>query len=232
MNSSTRALNSQYVYAAALKQSLQTARQWLDLGCGHQFLPEWMPPHEQNIHPGTCRAVGIDMDAAAIRQHPGLRLRLIGTIDALPFASSTFDLVTANMVVEHLEHPEEVFREVARVLQPGGTLIVHTPNSAGYTTTLTRLLPAGWRPRLANILQGRLAEDVYPTFYRANTISDLRDLARQSGLTVNTLQTIESSPQLYRVPVVGAIEQRVLIAMRSERFASWRPCILGRFAKP
>ena len=48
--------------------------------------------------------------------------------DALPFASGSFDCVLLSEVVEHLQAPERTMREAARVLRPGGRLLVTTPN--------------------------------------------------------------------------------------------------------
>jgi SAM-dependent methyltransferase len=39
----------------------------------------------------------------------------------LPFEDSSFDLVYCKQVLEHVEHPHELLREVARVLRPGGS---------------------------------------------------------------------------------------------------------------
>jgi SAM-dependent methyltransferase len=39
----------------------------------------------------------------------------------LPFEDSRFDLVYCKQVLEHVEHPHELLREVARVLRPGGS---------------------------------------------------------------------------------------------------------------
>jgi SAM-dependent methyltransferase len=46
----------------------------------------------------------------------------------LPFASGSFDAVVSTEVLEHLENPHHVAREFARILRPGGTLVVTTPN--------------------------------------------------------------------------------------------------------
>jgi ubiquinone/menaquinone biosynthesis C-methylase UbiE len=48
--------------------------------------------------------------------------------DALPYASSTFDLVTCTEVIEHLENYRKLIREVFRVTKPGGTAIFTSPN--------------------------------------------------------------------------------------------------------
>ena len=48
-------------------------------------------------------------------------------IDQLPFPEGKFDLVTCTEVFEHLENYRHALREAARVLKPGGLLVVSTP---------------------------------------------------------------------------------------------------------
>src|SRR5436190_1689026 len=79
--------------------------------------------------------------------------------EALPFTDGVFDLVTANMVLEHVAEPERLFREVERVLVPGGRFLIHTPNLHGYTTAVTRLLPDALLAPLAFLLHRRQSED-------------------------------------------------------------------------
>jgi ubiquinone/menaquinone biosynthesis C-methylase UbiE len=45
----------------------------------------------------------------------------VGDAMHLPFCDDSFDLVTANMVLEHLEKPDRVFREIARSFRQVGT---------------------------------------------------------------------------------------------------------------
>jgi SAM-dependent methyltransferase len=231
-SSTVRPINSQFAYFDALKEVTGAACTWLDLGCGHQFVPTWVDATGRTLPPRGCRTVGIDMDRDAIRVHPSLRHRVIGTIERLPVREASADLVTANMVLEHVEDPGRLFEEVARVLKPGGTFLLHTPNRVGYTTRLTKLIPSGLRPAVARLLQGRKEEDVYRTWYRANTIPELNSLAGQAGFHVVDLRTVESSAQLYRVPVVGRLEEQWLKLIRRDALSAWRPCILARLGKP
>jgi 2-polyprenyl-3-methyl-5-hydroxy-6-metoxy-1,4-benzoquinol methylase len=48
--------------------------------------------------------------------------------EKLPFPDQSFDIVTITEVVEHLEHFRETLAETFRVLKPGGTCVVTTPN--------------------------------------------------------------------------------------------------------
>ena len=48
--------------------------------------------------------------------------------EPLPYPEASFDLVTCTEVIEHLEHYRAALREMARVLRPGGVLVITTPN--------------------------------------------------------------------------------------------------------
>jgi SAM-dependent methyltransferase len=223
--------NSQHEYADTLKTALPRARRWLDLGCGHEFLPPWMDVEERTLSLGGCRTVGVDADADALSRHRGLTDRIIGNIEALPFADGVFDLVTANMVIEHVQNPEPLFAEVHRILSPEGRLIVHTPNGRGYTTALARIIPEGQRAAMAKLLLGRDHRDVYPTYYRANTVEQLEALAGRASLAVDDIRLVQSSPQTIAIPPLLLLELGLARLLRHEKCASLRPCLVGVFHK-
>jgi SAM-dependent methyltransferase len=50
-------------------------------------------------------------------------------LQALPFASATYDLVVCNHVLEHLPDDESALREIARVLAPGGLAVLTVPGN-------------------------------------------------------------------------------------------------------
>lgn len=58
-------------------------------------------------------------------QHGGIAVQ--ATIEALPFPDAVFDLVMAMDIIEHVDDDEPVFRELARVIRPGGTLVLSSP---------------------------------------------------------------------------------------------------------
>jgi 2-polyprenyl-3-methyl-5-hydroxy-6-metoxy-1,4-benzoquinol methylase len=64
----------------------------------------------------------------------------------LPGRDDSFDVVVAPEVIEHLENPRFMIREIFRVLRPGGTAIVTTPNNES------------WRSLIALLVRGHFTE--------------------------------------------------------------------------
>jgi len=65
---------------------------------------------------------------AAVHRHAGVPFRrVVAELQALPFLSAAFDAVLSLETVEHLELPAAAGREAARVLRPGGSILLITP---------------------------------------------------------------------------------------------------------
>lgn len=177
---------SQLAYAPLLDKLVPNGGVWLDAGCGHQVFKLNSASEESEIIRRIRLAVGCDLTLQALRNHRTLRLRVCGDLDCLPFADAVFDTVSLNYVAEHLREPERTFKELARLLRPEGTLVLVTPNANGYFVRLTRVgrrfLPESLVRKFILIREFRTAEDIFPTFYRANTKGDLARLAEEAGL--------------------------------------------------
>jgi SAM-dependent methyltransferase len=219
-------VNSQYAYGRALMTEIRHASRWLDLGCGHDFLPPFVSQNGIRTALANRVAVGIDADGQALARHRGLTYRVCGDVQRLPFRSGRFDLATANMVVEHVEQPVLLFNEIARVLRPGGRFLLHTPNAEGYTTRLTRLIPDRLLTPLAGVLLGRAAADVYPAHYRANTGTALAALLNGACWRLERVEYVESSAQLAHVPPAAALELAAIRMLRSPRWQHLRACLI------
>lgn len=98
----------------------------LDVGCATgDFLGEMAQT------PGWT-VVGAEPSLAAARvaaQNTGAPI-LRGLLNSAPFADASFDAVTMWDVLEHVYRPREVIAEAARILRPGGVLVVNHPNTA------------------------------------------------------------------------------------------------------
>lgn len=79
-----------------------------------------------------CEAVGSEADenARASAEHYGYDIR-IGEFNPDDYELETFDIITLDQVVEHLDHPLETLEGLERILAPGGAVILSTPNPEG-----------------------------------------------------------------------------------------------------
>ena len=223
---------SQTLYEAELASYSRVGKDWLDLGCGHQLLPPWRHEQEKHLASQARILIGLDYDFDALRKHRTIVDRVRGDVSRLPFKDDTFDLISSNMVFEHLKRPEAELSEIFRTLRPGGILIFHTPNKYGYGVLGGRLIPRSIKVWLAWLLQGRREEDVYPTFYRVNSASVIRQLAAGVGFQVEKIRLIVSTPNFAMVPPLMIPELLLLRLLMTRSMRSLRTNIIGVLKKP
>lgn len=224
--------SSQHHYRDALFAVLpESAFHWLDLGCGHQVFADWMTADQNRLVERAEVAVGIDLDLPALKAHPGLRYRIYGDLTHIPLRDQTFDVITANMVVEHLDRPDLVFREVQRLLRPGGVFVFHTTNARNPFLAAAARIPQGLKNRMVYMFEHRKAEDVFPTHYRANQPGDIRALAASTGFECRALELVSSSAFTQMLGPLVVFELLYIRLLRRKRFEHLRPniiCILKK----
>ncbi len=86
----------------------------LDVGCGNR-------PYEKTFFAGAKKYVG--MDYLTDRSKPDV----VGSATDIPFPPASFDTVVSTEVLEHVADPAKAMSEMARVLKPGGYLVLATP---------------------------------------------------------------------------------------------------------
>jgi 2-polyprenyl-3-methyl-5-hydroxy-6-metoxy-1,4-benzoquinol methylase len=75
----------------------------------------------------THDVVAVDIDEAYFKLS-GVPFKKADLNQPLPFEDASFDYVVCVEGIEHLENPFMCAREFGRVLKPGGSLIISTPN--------------------------------------------------------------------------------------------------------
>jgi 2-polyprenyl-3-methyl-5-hydroxy-6-metoxy-1,4-benzoquinol methylase len=115
---------ARYRYAEARLRDLPTGARVLDIASGSGYGQAMLAA------PGRI-VLGADLDFSALHDSLGIASRLVqadGT--RLPIPDNSLDAVTSFETLEHVPDPEGLVRDFARVLKPGGRLILSTPNSA------------------------------------------------------------------------------------------------------
>jgi 2-polyprenyl-3-methyl-5-hydroxy-6-metoxy-1,4-benzoquinol methylase len=178
----------------------------LDLGCGDGAYAAVLRPRSREL-------VGCDGAAAALERagSRGLYDRLLAVDletarrEELVADGGGYDLVFCTEVVEHLADPARLFRLAADLLAPGGRLVLTTTGFHFYLFYyLAFVRPARWG-HLADWLAGWVAERRADRFVErlwqvtgghrsAFSRRRLARLARQAGLTVETLRHANVQP--------------------------------------
>ncbi len=112
----------------------QISGRYLDIGAGHGTLIRRIT--EQ--FPVVATACDYRNDLMRL---PGVVVDVVDLNSAaLPYSDATFNLITCTEVIEHIENYRRTFREIFRVLTPGGLFIVTTPNILNLRSRLRYLL--------------------------------------------------------------------------------------------
>lgn len=225
--------NSHFSYREMVESLVDGNTSWLDLGCGHQFFPDWMSDltAAQTELVKRCSYV-VGVDPYDPRPHTAGIPKIAANAEQLPFEGDSFSLVTANMVVEHVEQPERLLREVSRVLKPGGLFLFHTPNANYFEVAIARWIPAGVMKRIASLLDGRAGDDIFETHYRMNTADDIRSVAQRAGLNVQFVRHVECTAQGVMLGPLVAIELLVIRILRMKRLEKYRSDLVVVLQKP
>lgn len=113
--------NPDYIHLYFLMQDIKealdkyAAKNLLDLGCGNKPYKEWYGPL-------TTSSIGCD----AVQSSENV-VDTICLASELPYQNESFETVFTTQVLEHVFEQQQMINEAARVLKPGGYLILSVP---------------------------------------------------------------------------------------------------------
>jgi SAM-dependent methyltransferase len=188
-NSSRRLSN----LLAVLGRPSSTVR-LLDVGCSSgAFL-------QSALHLGfTAEGVEPSADAAQTARAAGLKV-FTGYLEQAQFPDASFDAITLIEIVEHLRDAQSLLQECARILKPGGVVLVTTPNAHSWTA---RAMGARWAGFSLNDMGGHIS------FFNPHSIGLL---ATRCGLQTHHIETRnvrffergQCAPSLHAVAKIAA----------------------------
>jgi len=158
-----------------------TGLRWLDVGCGNGAFTEramrFAPVEMQGIDPSEGQL-------AYARTRPATKRAVFrqGDAQALPYADSSFDIVTMALAISFVPDPAKGIAEMARVAKPGGVVATYMWDQPGGG------LPMEVLRRALATLGVSAAGAPHP---EASTAAEMRRLWRAAGLQAVETRTIE-----------------------------------------
>ncbi len=147
----------------------------LDIGCGSSRILSSLP-----------RAVGMDIDIKKVRymrkyDNPVL----CGSTFQLPFKNESFDGVISSEIIEHVKKDEALWKEMRRVLKPGGTLVLGTPD---YGSKLWIIIEALYK----KLAPGGYGDEHISHYSR----DELIQTAKRHGFAFQTMECVFASEMI------------------------------------
>ena len=149
-----------------------------------------LSPHMLHLASGRRKRGSMALDLAG------------GDVRRLPFADGSFDLVFSNSTLDHLDSLDEIalsIEELARILRPGGRLLLTLDNAQNPIIALRALLP-----RKVQKIGDVVPYPVGPTCGRRRLVK----MVEGAGLKVRATGTLVHSPRLLMVPLSAWIDRR------------------------
>jgi SAM-dependent methyltransferase len=177
------------IFERTVRGLLRPEYSLLDVGCGSTA------PVLRNFRDTCARLVGVDLVDLDV-EIPGIEFYRSDSAH-IPVPSASIDIAMARSVMEHIANPAAVYRELGRVLRPGGRLVFLTPNLWDYASLAACVIPNRWHATLVGKMEGRDEEDVFPTHFKTNTLGAVKRWSYEAGFEIESFQYLGQYPAYF-----------------------------------
>jgi len=141
----------------------------------------------------------------------------------IPYGDNEFDYVCFLEAIEHTENPYNAVRELARVLKPGGTLIMSTPNYLNIERRLKFLVTGFFtKPVPQDMFRERFHGQTYAMHLSPIGYTLIRFMLEHAGFHITEMTDDKKKPkQLLLKPLVWLIRLYTLSWSKKKREQYW-----------
>jgi SAM-dependent methyltransferase len=167
-----RGYSIEEIYRNTVRESLEPGSLVLDLGAGARCV----------YATRNLRVIGADILFSDLANNQDIQASVVSNLNAdFPFRPESVDAVTACYFVEHVPDTENLIRNVARVLRPGGRLFMLFPGRYAPFAVVNRVIPN----RLTNWCLRRFLEESHGGFravYHNCGLKPMKKVLARNGL--------------------------------------------------
>jgi hypothetical protein len=216
------------IYETVVERIIAEGSVWHDVGGGHHLFPSNTPLAEKLTR--RCRLlVGID-PSENIEKNPFVHERARCALeDYRPKTAS--DVATARMVIEHVQKPALFLESLARLVRPGGYVVLYTVDLRSAVTWISRLVPFALHHPLKKLLWGTEDSDTFPTVYKMNTREDLRRLLADAGFDEVEFQYLDDCRIFGRYRALYFLELLFWRTLKKMHLRYPERCLLGIYRR-
>jgi SAM-dependent methyltransferase len=201
------------VYERRILAKLTPESVLMDAGCGRTA------PLLAKFTGKAKRLVGVELVEFDPKAVPAGVELIQGNLAGIPqLADASVDLVVSRSVLEHIEDIEPVYREIRRILKPGGSFFFLVPNLWDYVSLVSWIVPNRFHAKIVSKTEGRDAHDTFPAFYKSNTRRSVSRLAARTGFRMASCEYLGQYPSMLMfnaaVFLAGSLYEKVISGFR------------------
>lgn len=215
-------------YEAVMEKLVTAGCAWMDVGCGRDLFPSNRKLAERLS--SRARVVfGVDPDDN-IKENPFVTDAFQGSVEDIP-GDRRFDVVSLRMVAEHIERPATALASIGAVIEPGGLLVVYTPNKWSPMSLAAAVVPFSLHNALKQLLWRTQARDTFPTVYRLNTRRDLERELGEHGFRESLFVYLDDCSVFQRYRALYRLEIGLRNLLHRLRMRHPENCLLGVYRR-
>lgn len=216
------------VYEAVVAQLVGSGCTWIDVGGGRDLFPS--NSKLARLLADRCHhLVGVD-PSPNIDENPYVHERARCLIEDFQ-GEQTFDLATMRMVAEHIAEPRPAILSLARLVKPGGKVVVYTVNRWAPVTIASWIVPFRLHHPIKRLLWKTDEIDTFPVAYRMNTRGVLAALFEQGGFRESAFAYLDDCRAFHRSPVLNHVELALWKALNTLGLRYPENCLLGVYER-